>query len=42
MTDQLPTIKQAAADAAQRYFISRKMSFPAQALIITGRKPAKK
>jgi ubiquinone/menaquinone biosynthesis C-methylase UbiE len=38
--DQLPTVKQAAADAAQRYFVSGQMSFPAQALIVTGRKPA--
>jgi ubiquinone/menaquinone biosynthesis C-methylase UbiE len=36
---QLPTIKQAAADAAERYFASGKMSFPAQALIVSGRKP---
>jgi ubiquinone/menaquinone biosynthesis C-methylase UbiE len=35
---QLPTLKQAVADAAQRYFVSGKMSFPAQALIVTGRK----
>src|SRR5713101_8739960 len=37
---QLPTIKQAAADAARRYFVSGKMSFPAEALIVSGRKPA--
>ena len=37
---QLPTIKQAAADAAERYFVSGEMSFPAQALIVTGRSPA--
>ncbi len=37
---QLPTIKQAAADAARRYFVSGKMSFPAEALIISGRKSA--
>jgi ubiquinone/menaquinone biosynthesis C-methylase UbiE len=37
---QLPTVKQAAADAAQRYFVSGKMSFPAEALIVSGRKPA--
>jgi ubiquinone/menaquinone biosynthesis C-methylase UbiE len=36
---QLPTVKQAAADAAERYFVSRHMNFPAQALIVTGRKP---
>jgi SAM-dependent methyltransferase len=35
---QLPTIKQAVADAAQRYFVSGKMSFPAEALIVSGRK----
>ena len=40
MSVQLPTVKQAAADAAQRYFVSGKMSFPAQALIVSGRKPA--
>jgi ubiquinone/menaquinone biosynthesis C-methylase UbiE len=38
--DQLSSIKQAAADAARRYFLG-KMRFPAQAFIITGRKPAK-
>jgi ubiquinone/menaquinone biosynthesis C-methylase UbiE len=37
---QLPTIKQAVADAAQRYFVSGKMSFPAQALIVSSRKSA--
>jgi ubiquinone/menaquinone biosynthesis C-methylase UbiE len=37
---QLPTIKEAVADAAQRYFVSGKMSFPAKALIVTGRKSA--
>jgi ubiquinone/menaquinone biosynthesis C-methylase UbiE len=37
---QLPTIKQAVADAAWRYFESGTMSFPAEALIITGRKSA--
>ena len=35
---QLPAIKQAAADAAQRYFTSGQMSFPAQALVVTGRR----
>jgi ubiquinone/menaquinone biosynthesis C-methylase UbiE len=34
---QLPAIKQAVADAAQRYFVSGKMSFPAEALIMSGR-----
>ncbi len=42
MTDitpaRLPIVKQAAADAAKKYFASGKMSFPAQALIVTGRK----
>jgi ubiquinone/menaquinone biosynthesis C-methylase UbiE len=37
---QLPTIKQAAADAARRYFESGTMSFPAKALIVGGRKSA--
>ena len=37
---QLPTIKQAVADAARRYFMSGKMSFPAGALIVSGRKSA--
>jgi ubiquinone/menaquinone biosynthesis C-methylase UbiE len=37
---QLPTVKQAVAEAAQKYFVSGKMSFPAEALIVSGRKPA--
>ena len=37
---QLPTIKQAVADAARRYFASGTMSFPAGALIVSGRKAA--
>jgi ubiquinone/menaquinone biosynthesis C-methylase UbiE len=37
---QLPTIKQAAADAAGRYFESGTMRFPAEVLIVTGRKSA--
>ena len=37
---QLPTIKQAVADAARRYFVTGEMSFPAEALIVSGRKPA--
>jgi ubiquinone/menaquinone biosynthesis C-methylase UbiE len=37
---QLPTIKQAVADAARRYFMSGKMSFPAEALIVSGKKSA--
>jgi ubiquinone/menaquinone biosynthesis C-methylase UbiE len=35
---QLPTVKQAVADAARRYFASGVMSFPAEALIVSGRK----
>jgi ubiquinone/menaquinone biosynthesis C-methylase UbiE len=38
--DQLPIVKQAVADAARRYFVSRTMSFPAEALIVSGRKSA--
>jgi ubiquinone/menaquinone biosynthesis C-methylase UbiE len=37
---QLPTVKQAVADAAQRYFVRGTMSFPAQALIVSGRRSA--
>ena len=37
---QLPTVKHAAADAASTYFESGTMRFPAEALIITGRKSA--
>jgi ubiquinone/menaquinone biosynthesis C-methylase UbiE len=37
---QLPTVKQAVADAARRYFASGTMSLPAEALIVSGRKPA--
>jgi ubiquinone/menaquinone biosynthesis C-methylase UbiE len=36
---QVPTVKQAVADAAQTYFASGTMSFPAEALIVSGRKP---
>jgi ubiquinone/menaquinone biosynthesis C-methylase UbiE len=36
----LPTVKQAVADAARRYFASETMSFPAEALIVSGRKAA--
>ena len=35
---RLPTVKQGVADAAQRYFVGGRMSFPAQALIVSGRK----
>jgi len=38
---QLPTVKQAVAGAAQKYFVSGTMSFPAEALIVSGRKSAK-
>jgi ubiquinone/menaquinone biosynthesis C-methylase UbiE len=37
---QLPTIKQAVADAARKYFVNGTMSFPAEALIVSGRKSA--
>jgi ubiquinone/menaquinone biosynthesis C-methylase UbiE len=37
---QVLTVKQAVADAARRYFVSGKMSFPAEALIVSGRKSA--
>jgi hypothetical protein len=37
---QLPTVKQAVADAAQKYFVSGTMSFPAEALIVSGTKSA--
>src|SRR5205807_852721 len=37
---QLPTIKQAVADAARGYFVSGTMSFPAEAFIVSGRKSA--
>jgi ubiquinone/menaquinone biosynthesis C-methylase UbiE len=37
---QLPTIKQAVSDAARRYFGNGAMSFPAEALIVSGRKSA--
>jgi ubiquinone/menaquinone biosynthesis C-methylase UbiE len=37
---QLPTVKQAVADAARKYFVSGTMSFPAEALIVSGKKTA--
>jgi hypothetical protein len=37
---QLPTVKQAVVDVARRYFVSGTMNFPAEALIVSGRKPA--
>jgi ubiquinone/menaquinone biosynthesis C-methylase UbiE len=38
---QLPTVKQAVGNAAQRYFVNGTMSFPAEALLVSGRKPAR-
>jgi hypothetical protein len=38
--DQLPIVKQAVADAARRYFVSGTMNFPAEALIVSGKKSA--
>jgi ubiquinone/menaquinone biosynthesis C-methylase UbiE len=35
---QLPTVREAVAGAARRYFVSGTMNFPAEALIVTGRK----
>jgi len=35
---QLPAVKQAVADAAQEYFVSGKMSFPAEALVVSGKR----
>jgi ubiquinone/menaquinone biosynthesis C-methylase UbiE len=37
---QLPTVKRTVGDGARRYFVSGTMSFPAEALIVSGRKPA--
>jgi ubiquinone/menaquinone biosynthesis C-methylase UbiE len=36
---QLPTVKQAVAEAAREYFASGTMSFPAAALIVSSKKP---
>jgi ubiquinone/menaquinone biosynthesis C-methylase UbiE len=38
--DQLPTVKQAVADAARKYFADGTMSFPARALLVSARKSA--
>ena len=38
---QILTIKQAVADAARRYFVGGTMSFPAEALIVSGGKSAR-
>src|SRR5262249_2062562 len=35
---QLPIVRQAAIDAIRQYFVNGKMSFPAEAMIVTGRK----
>ena len=37
---QLSTIKRTAADTAERYFVSGRMSFPAEALIVSARRKA--
>jgi len=37
---QLPIIKHAVADAVRKYFVNGTISFPANALIVTARKPA--
>jgi len=37
MPEKIEAIKQAVADGVQEYFMSGKMSFPAEALIVTGR-----
>jgi len=37
-SDQLPTVKQGVADAARKYFESGAMNFPAEALIVSGKK----
>src|SRR5215831_496656 len=37
---QLPPVKQAVAGAVRRYFVSGRMTFPAEGLIVTSRKPA--
>jgi len=38
---ELPAVKQAVADGVRRYFVNGTMSFPAQALIVCGRKTAR-
>jgi ubiquinone/menaquinone biosynthesis C-methylase UbiE len=35
---QLPNVKQAVADATRKYFVSGTMNFPAEALIVSGRR----
>src|SRR5439155_20454560 len=36
MPEKIKAVKQAVADGAQEYFMSGKMSFPAEALIVSG------
>jgi SAM-dependent methyltransferase len=38
---QLPMVKRAVADASQEFFVNDEMLFPAEALIVTGSKPAR-
>jgi hypothetical protein len=38
--EKIEAINQAVADAARRYFMSGEMSFPAEALIVGGRRSA--
>jgi ubiquinone/menaquinone biosynthesis C-methylase UbiE len=38
---QIATVKQSVADTARKYFVGGTMSFPAKALIVSGRKSAK-
>jgi hypothetical protein len=40
MPEKIEAIKQAVADGAQEYFSSGKMNFPAESLIVSGRKSA--
>jgi hypothetical protein len=37
---ELPSVKAGVADATRRYFASGTMSFPAQALVVSGKKSA--
>jgi hypothetical protein len=40
--EKIEAVKQAVADGAQQYFSSGKMSFPAEALIVSGRNSREK
>jgi len=40
--EKIEAVKQAVADGAQQYFSSGKMSFPAEAFIVCGRKSREK